>query len=318
MMDVRQLRYFVAVAEEGSFTAAARRLNISQPPLSMQIKALEDFLNARLFERAHHGVQLTEAGRVFLEQARLTLSQMANAVQLTQLAQRGETGVLRVAFTGSVPLVPGFARLVRTFRTERPLARLEITHLPTGQQLQALQERRIDIGLLRPAPQFQPPEHLKFAPFWKDELRVVMAADHPLARRKGRIAVQELAGCPLVLFPREFSCGLHDHVIQLFNRAGLVPHVVQEAREGATIVGLVGAGVGLSLLPDAYERLRAEGVHYGRLEAAAADCPLLLAYRKEDTTELAGRFIKLARSIVADQHERRAARRASRTGSPGA
>lgn len=297
-MDLRQLRYFVAVAEEGSFTAAARRLNISQPPLSMQIKALEDALNARLFDRAHRGIELTEAGRVFLEQARLTLAQLSNAVQLTQLAERGETGVLRVAFTGSVPLVPGFATMMRTFRAERPLARLEISHMATGQQLQALQERRIDVGLLRPAPQFQPPQHLTFKPFWRDELRVAMAADHPLAKRAEPIAVQDLAGWPFVLFPREFSCGLHDHVIQLFNRAGMVPQVVQEVRDGTTIVGLIGAGVGISLLPDAYERLNVEGVRYGKLEAAAADCPLLLAYRKEGATELVERFVELAGRVA--------------------
>jgi len=303
-MDLRQIRYFVAVAEEGSFTAAARRLNISQPPLSMQIKALEDALGARLFERAHRGICLTEAGRVFLEQARLTLSQLASAVQLAKLAERGEAGLLRIAFTGSVPLVPGFARLVRTFRAQFPLARLEIVHMPTGQQLQVLEERRIDIGLLRPAPQFHPPEHLQFLPFWKDELRVAMASDHPLAGRKGRIAIKDLARYPLVLFPREISCGLHDQTIELFNRAGLVPRVAQEAREGATIVGLVAAGVGISLLPDAYARLRTEGVYFGRLEAGAAHCPLLLAHWKDGPSELATRFVKLARTIAAEDRPR--------------
>ncbi|MBO1113804.1 LysR substrate-binding domain-containing protein [Bordetella petrii] len=300
-MDLRQLRYFVAVAEEASFTAAARRLNISQPPLSMQIKALEEALGAPLFERAHRSLRLTDAGLVFLEQARLTLSQMASAVQLAQLAGRGEAGLLRIAFTGSVPLVPGFARLVKTFRRERPLARLEIAHMPTGQQLQALQERRIDIGLLRPAPQFQPPPHLAFMPFWKDELRVAVPSDHPLAAHPGRISVKALAPYPLILFPREISCGLHDQIIQLFNRAGLVPQVAQEAREGTTIVGLVAAGVGISLLPDAYASLRTEGVHYARLEADAAHCPLLLACWKDGPSDLVQRFVKLARSIVADE-----------------
>lgn len=305
MTDLRQLRYFVAVAEEGSFTAAAHRLNISQPPLSMQIKALESALGARLFDRAHRGIELTEAGKAFLEQVRLILAQLSNAVEIAQLAQRGQTGVLRVAFTGSVPLVPGFSKMIRSFRSERPLARLEICHMATGQQLQALQERRIDIGLLRPAPQFQPPPHLVFKPFWKDELRVVMSSDHPLAERAGCIAVRDLAGWPLVLFPREFSCGLHDHVIQLFNRAGLVPQVVQEVREGATIVGLVGAGVGISLLPDAYERVMVDGVHYGKLEAEAAQCPLLLAYRQEDATELSARFVELATAVAGADAVRR-------------
>lgn len=134
--------------------------------------------------------------------------------------------------------------------------------MSTGQQLRALHERRIDIGLLRPAPQIQAPAGLVFTPFWKDELRIVMSSDHPLTRLEGSVAIRDLAGWPLVLFPREFGRGLHDHVIQLFNRAGLVPQVAQVVREATTIVGLVAAGVGILLLPDAYERIRVDGVHY--------------------------------------------------------
>lgn len=170
--------------------------------------------------------------------------------------------MLRVAFTGSAPLIPGFSAMIRNFRSDRPLARLKISHMSTGQQLRALHERRIDIGLLRPAPQIQAPAGLVFTPFWKDELRIVMSSDHPLTRLEGSVAIRDLAGWPLVLFPREFGRGLHDHVIELFNRAGLVPQVAQEVREATTIVGLVAAGVGILLLPDAYERIRVDGVHY--------------------------------------------------------
>ena len=295
---MRQLRYFVAVAEELNFTAAAQRLNISQPPLSMQIRALEEALGARLLDRAHRNIALTEAGAVFLEQARLTLGQLDNTVQLTKLAVQGRTGLLRIAFTGSVPLVPGFAKLIRTFRAKFPQAQLQIAHMPTGPQLQALEERHIDIGLLRPAPQFLPPAHLQLLPFWQDELRVVVPADHVLATRKGRIAIKELAAEPLILFPRDISCGLHDQTMQLFNNAGLVPHVSQVAREGTAIVGLVAAGVGISMLPDAYARLHTEGVHYKRLQADATNCPLFLAHRRDQAGELTRHFVKLARSII--------------------
>ncbi|OWT57568.1 LysR family transcriptional regulator [Candidimonas nitroreducens] len=304
-MGLRQLRYFVAVAEERNFTAAAQRLNISQPPLSMQIKALEEALGVHLFDRTHRRVRLTEAGAVFLEQARLTLGQLDSAVQLTKLAVQGGTGLLRVAFTGSVPLVPGFATLVRTFREGFPHARLHIEHMPTGPQLQALEERHIDVGLLRPAPQFQPPPHLQLTPFWRDELRVVVPTDHFLAKRKGRIAIEDLAAEPLILFPRDISCGLHDQTMQLFNKAGLVPRIGQVAREGTAIVGLVAAGVGISLLPDAYARLRTEGVLYKRLQADATNCPLFLAHRRDQPGSLTQRFIKLAQSLIAGKAARR-------------
>jgi DNA-binding transcriptional LysR family regulator len=298
-MDLRQLRYFVAVAEAMSFTVAARNLNISQPPLSMHIRALEDALGTRLFDRTHRSITLTEAGVVFLEQARLTLSQMESAVRLTKLAGQGETGLLRIAFTNSVPLIPGFAQLIRRFRRQYPLARLEIVHMPTGPQLRALEDRSIDIGLMRPAPQFQPPAHLRFVQLWNNELRVVMPTDHPLAALDRPLAITELADEPLILFPRDISCGLHEQITQLFNDAGTVPNLGQEAREAVTIVGLVAAGVGISLLPDVYASLQTTGIHYARLAAPTTNCPLYLAHHNDTPTDLATRFVALAHSDIA-------------------
>ncbi|WP_326538375.1 LysR substrate-binding domain-containing protein [Pseudorhodoferax sp.] len=294
-MDLRQLRYFVAVAEELSFTAAARRLHISQPPLSTQVQALERSLGVRLFERSSRQVVLTDAGRVLLDEARHTLSRLAGAVERAQRAERGEAGLLRVAFTGSVPLVPAFATLVAAFRREWPLARLQIEHMPTGAQLQALEERRIDVGLLRPSRQYRPPAHLKLTAFWKDELRLVVPQGHPAARRRRPAAVTLLAGQPLVLFPRGIGCGLHDHVMALCARAGFVPQGVHEAREGTTIVGLVAAGMGLSLLPSAYERLTTVGVHYAALEPALAASQVCAAHRVDEPHRLAEHFVHLAR-----------------------
>lgn len=297
-MDLRQLRYFVAVAEELSFTVAARRLNISQPPLSMQVMALESEIGVQLIDRTHRSIALTEAGKVFLEQARQTLSLLANGVELTQRAGRGEAGLLRVAFTGSVPLVPGFAALIKAFRREWPLARLQIEHMPTGTQLQALEEGRIDVGLLRPSPQFRPPAHLMLTEFWRDELRVVLPEGHALTRISGPIAVRSVASEPLILFPRGIGCGLHDHVLSLCNQAGFVPQVVYEAREGTTIVGLVAAGVGISLLPTAYAQLGTSGVRYAPLEPSHAASQLFLAHRTDAPSQLVERFVTLAQDMV--------------------
>jgi DNA-binding transcriptional LysR family regulator len=293
-MDLRQLRYFVAVAEELSFTAAARRLHISQPPLSLQIQALERSLGVKLLERTPRRVALTEAGRVFLDQCRATLVQLSGAVELARQAARGEAGLLRVAFTGSVPLIDGFASLVARFRREWPLARLQIEHMPSGLQLQALEERRIDVGLLRPSRQFRPPAHIRLTPFWRDELRLVVPEGHAAARRRRPCDASVLAGQPLVLFPHGFGCGLHDHVMGLCHQAGVVPQVVHEAREGTTIVGLVAAGVGLSLLPSAYERLTTSGVRYVHLVPALAASQVQAAHRTDRPTLLAQRFVELA------------------------
>jgi DNA-binding transcriptional LysR family regulator len=201
-MDLKQLRSFVAVAEELSFTAAARRLHISQPPLSMQIMALEQSMGVQLFDRSRRSITLTEAGQVLLPQVRRVLAELSSAVELSQRTGRGEAGLLRVAFTGSVPLVPAFADLIRRFRQERPLTRLEIEHLPTGEQLQALEERRIDVGLVRPAQAFQPPQHLSLTGFWQDELRVVVPDRHPLGRTRHPVSIEALVAEPLILFPQ--------------------------------------------------------------------------------------------------------------------
>ena len=297
-MDLRQLRYFVAVAEELSFTAAARRLNISQPPLSMQIMALESTLGAQLIDRTHRSITLTDAGKVFLEHVRQTLSQLNNGVEMTQRAARGEAGLLRLAFTGSVPLVPGFASLIKAFRREWPLARLQIEHMPTGMQLKALEEGRIDVGMLRPSPYFRPPAHLVLTEFWRDELCVVLPEGHALANSRQPIPVKAVASMPLILFPRGIGCGLHDHVTTLCNQAGVMPQVVYEAREGTTIVGLVAAGVGISLLPTAYEQLGTDGVSFAPLEPSCAASQLYLARRPDSPSLLAERFLTMARELA--------------------
>ena len=292
-MDYRQLRYFVAVAEELNFSRAARRLNISQPPLSMQIRAMEEEIGTALFERTRRRVEMTEAGRVFLDQARASLAQLERAAELARRAGRGEAGELRVAFTGSVPMVDAFPRIVHAFRQSCPLARLELSHQSTGQQLQALMARRLDVGLLRPSHLFEPPPQLVVREIWRDELRVVLPAAHRLAR-KARVAVEHLAGEPFLMFPRGLGCGLTDHVLGLCNRAGFVPHVAQEAREGTTIMGLVAAGIGIAILPDSYARASIQGLVHRPLASPHARSRLLLAHPAHDVPPLVQRFVDLA------------------------
>ncbi len=293
-MEYRQLRYFVAVAEELNFSRAARRLNISQPPLSMQIRAMEEEIGTPLFERTRRRVEMTEAGRVLLEQARASLAQLERAAELARRAGRGEAGELRVAFTGSVPLVDAFARIVRAFRQSVPLARLELTHQSTGQQLQALLARRLDVGLLRPSHLFEPPPQLAVREIWRDELRVVLPAGHRLARDGSAIAVEDLAQESFLMFPRGLGCGLHDHVMGLCSRAGFAPHVAQEAREGATLIGLVAAGMGIAVLPESYARAPVSGVLHLPLASAHARSRLLLAHAARDASPLVQRFVELA------------------------
>lgn len=158
-MDFRQLRYFVAVAEALSFSEAARRLHVSQPPLSVQIKALEDELGSTLLERSRHHVALTPAGELFLDKARAALANLDQAREVVRQVASGEAGEIRVGFTASVPMQDMFPRAVHAFREAHRHAKLELVHMSTGQQLQQLENGEIDIAFLRPSPQFRPGKH---------------------------------------------------------------------------------------------------------------------------------------------------------------
>ncbi len=293
-MDIRQLRYFVAVAEELNFSQAARRLHMSQPPLSQQIKAVEDELGTTLLERNRRSVRLTEPGRLFLLQARSILAQLDDAGDEVRRAARGEAGEIRIAFTGSVPMFEPFPRFIQAFRERFPGVRVEMGHMSSGAQLQAIADRRIDVGFLRPSHQFAPGPDIEARSIWEDELMAVLPSAHRLARTRGGVKMAELADEPFILFPRGIGCGLYDHLMGLCNQAGFAPRVAQEAREGVTILALIAAGTGISILPDTYRNASIPGVVYRPITTTASRSRLLLAWRAGNKSPLLGRFLAMA------------------------
>lgn len=297
-MDFRQLRYFVTVAEELSFSAAARRLHVSQPPLSTQIKAMEEELGAKLLNRNKRNVELTAAGSLFLEEARRALSHLERAGEVVRLAAQGETGDIHIAFTASVPMFEAFPAIVQRFCARHPGARADLIHMSTGQQLRALADKSIDIGFLRPSMLFSPPSNIKIIELWSDRLVAVLPAAHPLAAQAGPLAVAQLAQEAFLLFPRGLGCGLFEHVSALASRAGFAPHFRQEAREGATIIGLVAAGMGVSILPDTYAKTGIPGVAYRPLDTPDAASRVLLACRLDEASPLVARFVDAALAHV--------------------
>jgi len=293
-MDIRQLRYYVAVAEELNFSRAARRLHMSQPPLSQQIKSIEEELGATLLDRNRRSVRLTEPGRLFLLQARSILAQLDGAGDEVRRAARGEAGEIRIAFTGSVPMFEPFPRFIQAFRERFPAVRVEMGHLSTGAQLQAIADRRIDVGFLRPSHQYSPGPDIEVRSIWEDELMAVLPSAHRLARSRRGIRMADLAEEPFILFPRGIGCGLYDHVMGLCNQAGFAPRVAQEAREGVTILALIAAGTGISILPDTYRNASIPGVVHRAIAGSASRSRLLLACRAGDRTPLLGRFLEMA------------------------
>lgn len=291
-MELRHLRYFVAVAEELSFTRAAERLHIGQPPLSQAIQVLEADLGAQLFERTRRWVRLTQAGRLFLADARRILALSEQAADTARRAQRGEAGELRIGFTFSTPLTPLFATVINRYRQQYPAVSLHLHEMATQTQLDAIGQRTLDLGFVRP-PDAALPSGIALAALRDDPLVAVLPASLPLARKKS-VTIADLKEHPFVMYPPTAGTGIYPQILRLCREAGYLPRIGQVAGEASTIIGLVAAGCGVSILPSSFEGIRLHGVSYRPLRDQAASTRLLLAHRPGDTSPLADAFMALA------------------------
>jgi len=298
-MELRHLRYFVAVAEELSFTRAAERLHIGQPPLSQQIQALEHEIGARLFERNKRRVLLTEAGRLFLADARRVLALSDQAKETARRAHLGEAGELRVGFTFSTPFTPLFAKVVRRYRQRYPDVLLTFHEVATQPQLTRIEARELDVGFVRPA-SMPLPRSVALTMLRRDPLRLVLPAGSPLARKK-TITVKDLAGSAFVVFPKDAGTGIYHQIFDLCRAAGFTPDIAMEAGEPSTIIGLVAAGCGISLLPSSFEGIHMDGVVYRPLADPDATTAMLLARHAEGGGPLVDAFVALAEAAAAER-----------------
>lgn len=274
-MELRHLRYMIAIAEELHFTRAAERLGIGQPPLSQQIKQLEEEVGTALFTRHARAVALTEAGRAFLPHARDAVDEAERAIAAARRAARGDLGHLRVGFTSSAsfnPLVPG---IIRRYGELYPDVSVDLAEQATSQLLTALHEERVDVAFLRAA--YSEREGLQTVELPSEELWVALPSKHPLASQK-RVDLIQLAGEAFVLYPRANGRLLYDTMITACRNAGFSPRIAQEAPQMASTVNLVAAGVGVALVPASMCQLHASGVTYVRLSGEVPRAQLWLAY----------------------------------------
>ncbi|HMA15127.1 MAG TPA: LysR family transcriptional regulator [Kiloniellaceae bacterium] len=294
-MDLRHLRYFVAVAEEGHVTRAAERLGMQQPPLSQQIKALEAELEVQLFRRKPRGVELTEAGESLLADARRILGEVEAALAKAKRTARGEQGRVAVGFTASAPFHPFVTRVIRDFRSAHPLVAMTLEESGTAELVASLRAERLDVAFVRStAPES---EGIAFYDLLEEPMVAALPALHRLAaptRRTLRLA--DLAGEPFVLYRRAAGPGLHDAIVGACQAAGFSPRVEQEAPRVAATLNLVAAGLGVTLVPRSLAGLQAEAIAYrpftGRPRLVA---PLRLACRATDHAAAARRFVELVR-----------------------
>jgi DNA-binding transcriptional LysR family regulator len=295
VVELRHLEYFVAVAEELHFGRAAARLRIAQPPLSQQIRKLEEELEVQLFYRTKRHVQLTEVGEIFLEEARQTLAQAARAREMAQKASRGELGRLAIGFVGSA-VSEALPLLLVRFRERFPDVELTLRELTTSQQIRALREGRIQIGLLRPPIN---DVTLSVETLLKEPLLVALPEQHLLAARRS-LSVETLANERFIIFPRPQGPGLYDQIISLCQQAGFSPHIVQEAIQMQTILGLVAAGLGIALIPASARHLRSGEVVYCTLQPSVIHVEMALAWPKDAASPVLQAFLGVAREVMKD------------------
>lgn len=290
-MELRHLRYFIAVAEELHFGRAAESLGISQPPLSQQIQALEHELGARLFERTNRRVELSEAGRLFLDEARLVLAQVDKAADVARRAQLGEIGELKIGFTASAPFTSSIPQAIFSFRQAFPSVHLALHEMSSKEVAERLEEQSIQVGIMRPLPL---PDSLTAVELLREPLVAIIRSDHPLAggSEKG-LYLKALAAEPFVFFPRTYGSGLYAQLLDLAREAGFSPLITQEAGEAMTIIGLVAAGLGVTVLPASYQRMRIDGVVYRTLLDPEATSAVWLVQRKDQKSPMAKAFIEL-------------------------
>jgi DNA-binding transcriptional LysR family regulator len=291
-MELRHLRYFIAVAEELHFTRAAERLHIGQPPLSQAIQALEADVGALLFERTRRSVRLTGAGTLFLADAYRILALAEQAAEGARRAQRGEAGELRIGFTFSTPLTPLFATVINRYRNQYPAVRLTLHEMATLRQLEALEQHTLDLGFMRP-PEIVLPDGLALDALREDPLVAVLPAGSPLCGQS-TVAIADLEDLPFVMYPQDAGTGIYPQIFRLCRAAGFEPRIGQQAGEASTIIGLVAAGCGVSVLPGAFDRIRMDGVCYRPIADADATTRLLLARRGAERSPLVEAFVKLA------------------------
>jgi len=291
-VELRQLRYFIAVAEELNFHRAAERVNISQPPLSRQVALLENELGAELFVRAHHRVQLTEAGRVFLAHARMVIAAAQTAVDAAGRAVRGEVGTLTVGFVGSA-IYSCIPRILPAFRERYPDVHLTLNAMSTTAQIEALRKQQLDIGLLRHAVRGR---GLATEFLLRERFVVALPATHPMARRRV-IALRSLADERFVMFQREDGPGPYTEILDLCRRENFTPRVVQEAGP-MTIHGLVASGLGIAIVPEGTRCIHFENVVYRRLADAHAQTEFRLIWRRDNESTTVANFVQLAKEAM--------------------
>lgn len=299
-MELRHLRYFLAVAETRNFTQAAKQLHMTQPPLSRAISELEDDVGAKLLDRTTRRVQLTAAGEAFRTRARSILEGIDTAKEDARRADNGQVGHLAVGFTGSVTyeLLP---RIIRAFRETSPDVTLDLQgELLTPEQTRRIAAHKLDVGILRP-PTSTPDLDVQL--LRSEPLVALLPEDHPLAALR-QLELTSLADESFVSYPSGLQSVLDGTIRETCRDAGFQPQIVQEVHETFTLVCLVAAGLGVALVPESVRHLHVTGVVYRPLAQTTRNTELAIAWRRDDPSPALRRFVGLVQDLIRTDEDR--------------
>ena len=307
-MKLRQLQFFIAVAEELSFSRAAIKLHVAQPSLSTQIKVLEVEVGARLFERDKRHVSLTQAGRRFQQRAISVLSMADTAKSEARSTARGQLGTIALGYTALSMFSTALPHAIRQFRRREPNVVMTLRELTSLEQLHELGERTLDVGVLRKV-DAGAPKGISIVEWYRTPLVAAVPQDHPRAA-SGLLSLNDLKNESFIMYPRGAGTGIYWQVIDLCTAAGFRPRVVREVIESSTIIGLVAAGVGIAIVPADMNCIQFSGVVYRRITDTGAYSALHLAQRGADRNEHLASLRKVLQQFARRRSRQQGLRRA--------
>lgn len=294
-LELRHLRYFLAVAEELNYGRAAERLKIAQPGLSQQIRSLEAIVGAALFDRSRRAVQLTLAGQLLAVEARKTLAQAELALVAAQRAGRGEIGRIAIGYTASAAYTGVLTAVVGSFRAQHPEVELQITEMEMQRQLDAIAEDRLDVGFIRPPVPL--PLGIASLPLLQEAVLLALPEPHPLAASGEAVPLAELAG-EVFITPRHApATSFHHHTLAAAQAAGFVPRTGPQGRDFVTIASMVAVGLGVALVPQSLRCIQLPGIAYRPLAGPPIAAELALAHRRSEPSPVARSFVRHARGL---------------------
>lgn len=292
-IELRQIRYFVVVAEELNFTRAAERLQMAQPPLSRQIQNLEKALQVELFQRTNRRVTLTPAGQVFLSECQQILHYVEQSIRLTRRTAQGEIGRLTIGFEGAF-YNEKVLSIIQKFRQHFPNIDLTLQEMPSGQQITALNQQLIDVGFIDPIINHEDVSLIKLL---AEPLFVVLATSHPLASQES-LNLQQLAQESWITGQNDNGCGLLMRILKSCQQAGFTPNIQQETNDIQMTLGFVASGLGVTLLPISALDSKPSGVTYRAIRSPTSQIELAVAWKRQNMSPSLTSFLDIVQSMI--------------------